>query len=119
MEPKDLALALVKILDSKKGGDICMLHTTDLTSLADYMVICTANSAPQIKALCEACEEEMKEQGEAPKNIEGRRGNTWVLMDYFSVIVHVLTEENRKFYDLERLWGDAPQVDLSEILTQN
>ena len=119
MEPKELALELVKILDSKKGEDIRMLHTTELTSLSDYLVICTANSTTQIKTLSEACEEEMRARGEAPKNVEGRRGNTWVLLDFYSVIVHVLTEETRAFYDLERLWGDAKQVDLSDILTKN
>lgn len=117
MEPKQLAMELVKVLDSKKAEDIRLLHTTEQTSLADYMVICTANSTTQIKTLSEACEEELKKLGEPPKNIEGRRGNTWVLLDFYSVIVHVFNQEARDFYDLERLWGDAESVDISDFIS--
>lgn len=117
MEPKELAIELVKILDSKMGADIRLLHTAEQTTLSDYIVICTAGSTTQIKTLAEACEEEMKLLGEAPKNVEGRRGNTWVLLDFYSVIVHVFDQEARDFYDLERLWGDATAIDISEYVS--
>ena len=108
------AITLAKALDSKKGIDIKVLRTGDLTTLADYFVICSGTSNTQIKALSDACEKVMDEAGEPAHHVEGHRGGTWVLLDFSSVVVHVFTDEARKFYDLERLWGDAEQVDISE-----
>ena len=119
MNSKDMALELAKALDSKKGQDIQVLKTGDLTTLADYFVICTATSTTQIKALADACEKNLKEQGEPPHHVEGHRGGTWVLMDFSAVVVHIFDDEARKFYDLERLWQDAEKVDLSDVLTPN
>ena len=119
MTPKDMALLLAKTLDSKKGIDIKVLETGALTTLADYFVICTATSTTQVKALADECERVMKENGEEPHHIEGHRGGTWVLLDFSSVVVHLFMEEAREFYDLERLWKDAHEVDLSGVLTPN
>lgn len=116
MNSKDMALALAKALDDKKGQDIQVLRTGDLTTLADYFVICTATSTTQIKALADNCEKVMKEQGEPPHHIEGHRGGTWVLLDFSAVVVHIFDDEARKFYDLERLWKDAENVDLTGII---
>ena len=96
--------------------DVKVLKTEDLTTLCDYFVLCTATSNTQVKAMSDACEEEMEKHGERVHHIEGHRDGTWLLMDFSSVVVHVFTDEARKFYDLERLWGDAQQVDLSQIL---
>ncbi len=119
MDSKEMALELAKALDSKKGEDIQVLKTGDLTTLAEYFVICTASSTTQIKALGDMCEKVMKEKGEPPHHVEGHRGGTWVLMDFSAVIVHIFNDEARKFYDLERLWKDAEQIDLSDIVTPN
>lgn len=119
MTPKEIALTIAKVLDSKKGMDIKVLETADLTTLADYFVICAATSTTQIKALSEECEKVMKEQGEPPHHIEGHRGGTWVLLDFSSVVVHIFMDETRKFYDLERLWSDAKEMDLSKVLVEN
>lgn len=116
MTPKDLALAAAKALDSKKGLDIKVLETEALTTLADYFVICTATSTTQVKALSDICEKTMKDLGEPPHHIEGHRGGTWILLDFSSVVVHIFMDEARQFYDLERLWKDAVDVDLSEVL---
>lgn len=116
MTSKQLALALAKTLDEKKGMDIRVLETASLTTLADYFVICTASSTTQIKSLSDACEKAMKELGEIPHHIEGHRGGIWVLLDFSSVVVHIFMDEARKFYDLERLWNDAVPVDLSGVL---
>ena len=78
MDPKTMALELAKALDSKKGQDIQVLKTGELTTLADYFVICTASSTTQIKALADVCEKNLKELGEPPHHIEGHRGGTWV-----------------------------------------
>jgi len=119
MDSKDMALELAKALDSKKGEDIQVLKTGELTTLAEYFVICTATSTTQIKALADICEKVLKEKGEPPHHVEGHRGGTWVLMDFSAVIVHIFNDEARKFYDLERLWKDAEKVDLSDVVTPN
>lgn len=116
MEPKELALALAKALDSKKGIDIKVLETGHLTTLADYFVLCSAASTTQVRALSDVCEETAKKLGEPPHHIEGHNGGVWTLLDFSSVVVHVFMDEARKFYDLERLWADAKPVDLTEVL---
>lgn len=116
MTSYEMAVALARALDSKKGQDVKVLKTEELTTLCDYFVLCTATSNTQIKAMSDACEEEMEQHGEQVHHIEGHRDGTWLLMDFSSVVVHVFTDEARKFYDLERLWGDAQQVDISQVL---
>lgn len=113
-----MAVGLAKALDSKKGLNIKVLKTQELTTLADYFVLCTATSTTQVKAMSDACEEAMEQQGETVHHIEGHRDGAWLLMDFSCVIVHVFPDEARKFYDLERLWADAQEVDLSEILVK-
>ena len=112
MTPKEMALALAKALDSKKGKDIRVLETDGLTTLADYFVLCNGSSAPQLKALGDAAEK----AGIQPDHIEGHRGGTWILQDYGDVVVHLFSEEARKFYDLDRLWQDAKVLDLSDTI---
>ena len=119
MTPKEMALALARALDDKKGQDIRVLETDGLTTLADYFVLCTGSSAPQLKALADAAERAMKENGILPHHIEGHRGGTWILQDYGDVVLHLFSGEAREFYDLDRLWQDARVLDLSDILTPN
>ena len=116
MTSYESAILLAKALDGKKGEEIKVLKTEGLTTLADYFVICTATSTTQIKAMSDACEEAMEKQGERVHHIEGNRGGTWLLMDFSSVVVHIFMDEARKFYDLERLWGDAEEVPLDDVL---
>ena len=118
MTPKEMALLLAKALDSKKGQDILVLETDGVTTLADYFVLCTGTSAPQLKALGDAAEKSMKEQDILPHHIEGHRGGTWILQDYGDVVVHLFSPEAREFYDLDRLWQDAKTVDLTAVLAQ-
>ena len=114
-----MAVVLARALDSKEGQDIKVLKTGDLSTLADYFVLCTATSSTQVKAMSDACEEAVEAHGERVHHIEGHRGGTWLLMDFSSVVVHVFTDEARKFYDLERLWSDAQEVDLAQVLEGN
>lgn len=116
MTSYEMAILLAKTLDSKKGQNIKVLKTEELTTLADYFVLCTATSNTQVKAMSDACEEQMEKHGERVHHIEGHREGTWLLMDFSAVVVHVFTDEARKFYDLERLWSDAQEVDLTQIL---
>lgn len=115
MDPKELALVAAKALDDKKAKDLQVLKTADLTTLADYFVICSGTSTTQVKALADFCEKTLKDAGEMPHHTEGHGDDGWVLLDYSSVIVHVFMPEAREFYKLERLWNDAEQVDLSDI----
>ena len=118
MTPKEMAIAMAKALDSKKGQDILVLETDGLTSLADFFVLCTGASAPQLKALADTVEKTMKENEVLPHHIEGHRGGTWILQDYGDVVLHLFSEEAREFYDLDRLWQDATKLDLSDVLGQ-
>ena len=120
MTPKEMATLAVQALDSKKGVDIKVMEVTELTTLADYFVICTGSSNTQINALCVAVEEKLAvEAGEKPLHREGHRDGTWVLLDYGCLAVHVFSQEAREFYDLERLWQDGKPLDLSGVLTEN
>ncbi len=117
MTPKELAILAAKALDSKKGGGLQVMEVTELTTLADYFVLCTGASNTQINALCDAVEERLEQEaGERPLHREGHRGGTWVLLDYGCVVVHVFSQEAREFYSLERLWSDGKALDLSGIL---
>ena len=119
MIEREMVGTAVKALDSKKGKDIRVLYTADQTTLADYFIICNGTSNTQVKALADAVEEAMSQQGEEPHHVEGHRGGQWTLLDYSSVVIHVFTEEAREFYSLERLWSDAAPVDVSQYLTQD
>ncbi|MBO7184215.1 MAG: ribosome silencing factor [Oscillospiraceae bacterium] len=113
---KEVAIQVTKALDEKKGKDIKLLRIADVSSLADYFVICTGTANTHVKTLCDYAEYTMEQLGEPMLGREGHRGNTWELLDYGSVVVHVFTEEAREFYKLERLWADGENVDLSNIL---
>ena len=112
----EVALQVTKALDEKKGMDIKLLRIEEVSSLADYFLICTGTSSTHVKTLCDYAEYAMEQMGETMLGREGHRGNSWELLDYGSVVVHVFTDEARKFYDLERLWADAEVVDLSDIV---
>jgi len=119
MTPKELAILAAKALDGKKGEEIKVMEVTELTTLADYFVICTGGSNTQINALCDAVEEKLEaEAGEKPLHREGHRGGIWVLLDYGCLVVHVFNSEAREFYSLERLWSDGKPLDMSEILLE-
>ena len=119
LAPKEIAIAVTKALDEKKGLDIKLLKIDKVSSLADYFLICTGTSNTHVKTLCDYAEYAMEQLGEPMLGREGHRGNAWELLDYGSVVVHVFTDEARQFYNLERLWADAEQIDLSNILLPN
>lgn len=98
--------------DEKHGQDIVALNVRELTTLADFFVLISARSTTQVQAIYEAIDAALSRQGREPLNVEGRQELKWVLMDYADVIVHVFLGEARDFYGLERLWGDAPRLDL-------
>ena len=119
IKPYELAIAVTKALDEKKGMDIKLLKIDRVSSLADYFLICTGTSNTHVKTLCDYAEFTLENLGETMLGREGHRGNAWELLDYGCLVVHVFTDEARKFYDLERLWADAEVIDLSGVLLPN
>jgi len=115
---KEVAYEVTKALDSKKGLDIKLLKIDKVSSLADYFLICTGTSNTHVKTLCDYAEYTLEQLGEPLLGREGHRGNAWELLDYGSIVVHVFTEEARKFYALERLWVDAEQIDISSFIME-
>lgn len=116
LSPKEIAYEVTKALDAKKGMDIRLLKLEKVSSLADYFLICTGTSNTHVKTLCDYAELTLENLGEPMLGREGHRGNSWELLDFGTIVVHVFTEEARHFYDLERLWSDAESIDLQDIV---
>ena len=118
LSAKKVAYEVTKALDEKKCMDIKLLKIDKVSSLADYFLICTGTSNTHVRTLCDYAEYTLEQLGEPMLGREGHRGNSWELLDFGSIVVHVFTEEAREFYSLERLWADAEQVDLREIIIE-
>lgn len=116
MTPKELLFSTVQILDKKKGMDIKALEITEISSVADYFLLATGTSSTHIRALADEVDEELSKLGVQPDHIEGKTTG-WILLDYKSVVVHIFTQSERELFNLEKLWGDAKEVDLSDLLT--
>lgn len=116
MNSKDLAIQAVKLMDAKKAVDVNLIDIREVSTLGDYFVIATGTSSTHVKALADELEMRLKEEGASPDHIEGYRSNSWILLDYGEVIIHVFTRESREFYDLDRLWQDGVKVDISDYL---
>lgn len=110
---EERAVKAAKIASDKKAEDIIILQLSDLTAFADYFVICSGENPIQIKTIAEAIEQDFKKDaGIMPIGIEGMANGQWVLMDYGDIIIHIFDKESREFYDLEKLWMDAPRISL-------
>lgn len=118
MEPFEAAKLAVKALDDKQGADIRLLKTEELTVLADYFVICTANSTSHVRTLYDEVDKRLSMAGLPPIRREGYRNSNWLLLDFGCLIVHIFQKDTRDFYDLERLWSDAKQLDINEIIKE-
>ncbi len=116
MNSYDQAVMAAKAISSKKGLDIQVIEISDISVLADYMVIATGTSSTHVKALADEVEYKLDEAGISVSHIEGYRSNSWILLDYVDVIVNVFSDEAREFYDLDRLWQDGKPVDLTGII---
>lgn len=113
----ELTLKILKILDDKKALDIKGLYVGELTTVADYFVIASGTSTTHVKSLCDEISEKLAEDGVYVNHIEGYNSATWILMDYGSIVVHIFTKDERNFYSLERLWGDAEEIALDNALS--
>mgnify|MGYP000971014945 FL=1 len=115
MTPLELAKEAAKILDDKKAIDLKIIGIKDISVLADYFVLATGTSSTHVKSLADEVEFKLKQLGKSPEHVDGYRSNSWVLLDYGSVMIHVFTSEAREFYNLDRLWQDGENVDISDI----
>ena len=109
---------IVSVLDKKKAKGIKAIEITEHSIVADYFIICSGTSNTHVKSLADEVEFELKEQGVAPYHVEGK-ATGWILLDYNSILVHVFTDETREYYNLERLWQDAREIDISEVITED
>lgn len=118
MTPFEQAVEAAKILSDKKASNLCVIKITELSSLGDYMVLATGNNSTHVKALADELEFQLKTMGAPVHHIEGHRSDSWILLDYTDVIVHVFSDEAREYYSLDRLWQDGEAVDLSRYITE-
>ena len=118
-DSKVLAESIIAVLDDKKGKDIRLLHVEEKTILADYFIICSGTSNTQIRGLCGEVEFKLGEAGVVPHHMEGVDEGNWIVMDYSSVIVHIFNRDKRQFYNLEKLWSEATETDISDLLTED
>ena len=103
-DAKELAEAIAEVLDSKKGFDIQVIYVADKTVVAEYFVVCSGNTSTHIKSLVDETEFRIGERQLLPYHVEGKDNNSWIVMDYSHVVVHVFTREAREFYHLEKLY---------------
>ena len=113
---KMMAQIACKAIDDKKGQDIKIIDIHNVSVIADYFVIVSGTNSNQVQAIVDNVEEQLGRAGFEAKQIEGNRNSSWILMDYGDVIVHVFDEENRLFYDLERIWRDGKVLEMDAFL---
>lgn len=105
----ELKQLIAEAASDKKASDIVFIDMKNVSLVADYFIICSGNSVPQVKAIADNIEEKLHEAGHELIHREGYREGRWVLLDYGTCVAHIFLTEEREFYHLERLWGDAPQ----------
>ncbi len=114
-QSKEMARKAFKALDDKKAKDVRILDISSVSVLADYFLIASGANKNQVQAMVDNVEEELHKAGFTPKQIEGYQTANWVLLDYGDIIIHVFDEENRLFYDLERIWRDGTLIQAEDL----
>lgn len=109
-ESREIAVTAARAAAAKQAEAVTILDVSDLIVITDYFVICSGQTDRQVKTIVEQIEKAVRELGEKPTRREGEAESRWVLLDYIDVVVHVFAEEVREYYDLERLWRDAPRL---------
>ena len=104
----------IEAAQSKKALDMLLLNLRGIASFTDSFLICSGTSTPQNQAISNEIEDQLKKQGRSPSHIEGYQQAEWILMDYSDFIVHIFSPKTRTYYNLERLWRDAPRTEISE-----
>lgn len=118
MDPRQLVLQCVNAALDRKAEDLVILSVKDISSFADYFVICSGTSDRQIQSLADHIGQKLKKAGVFPLGIEGERSGSWILMDYGDVVLHIFYKPVREFYDIEGLWSDAPRMTIEESVQE-
>ena len=119
MNTKELANRISETIFTKKGFDVIIIDLKKLVTFTDYFVICSADSDTQVKAIADQVDKALSEEGIKCWHREGLKALNWVLMDYVDVVVHIFKKEAREFYNLEKLWGDAPTEKMIDPAEKN
>ena len=114
MDSITLANRISELIFNKKGYDVKILDLKEIASFTDYFIICSADSDTQVKAIADEVDKSLRDQGMKSWHKEGYRALNWVLLDYVDVVVHIFKKEMREYYNLEKLWGDAPVVEVED-----
>ena len=109
---EDTARRIAALAAEKKATDILVLDLRNLTSVCDYFVVASADSEPQIKAVVGHIRDSLAQEGQRPWHVEGMENKHWIVLDYVDIVVHVFREDARRTYSLERLWADAPRLEV-------
>lgn len=112
---REMTRLAIKALEDKKGNDIRVIDIQDVSIIADYFIIASGSNRNQVQTMADNVEEVLGRSGYEPRQLEGYGTATWILMDYNDIIVHIFSEEDRLFYDLERIWRDGKNVDIDEF----
>jgi ribosome-associated protein len=116
MNTKELAAKVFKALDDKKAEDVSVIDISEISVIADYFIVASANNQNHLMALQDAADEVMYKNGFHAKQVEGNRNSTWILLDYEDIIIQLFSAEDRLFYDLERIWKDGNFIEEEELM---
>lgn len=114
-DAKKMALIAVDVLEDKKANDISIIDIEKISTLADYFIIASGTNRNQVQAMCDEVDERLGKAGFEPKHIEGYNSANWILLDYGDIVIHLFDEENRLFYDLERIWRDGIKIEKDSL----
>lgn len=112
---KEMAKIACKALEEKKAENIRLIDISEVSVIADYFIIADGMNPNQLQAMRDSVEEELYKAGYQVKQIEGNQRSSWILMDYADIIVHIFSQEDRMFYNLEKVWHDGKQIDINEL----
>ena len=116
-EAEELAAFCATVADERKAENIVLLKLSDISTVTDYFILCTANSEPHLRAVSDRIVRDAREKlGVKPRKVDGKPESHWIVIDYTNVLIHVMTAETRELYQLESLWGDAPTVNAIKTL---
>jgi len=118
IDGKERLLLCINASLKRKAKNLTILNVKEVSSFADYFIICSGTSDRQVQSISASIRENLKEYGVIPLGVEGESLGKWVLMDYEDVIIHVFYEPIREFYDIERLWPDAPRMEIGDEVTE-
>jgi hypothetical protein len=111
MTSREMLKIAYTVLDEKKGEDIKVIDISNISVIADYFLIASANNINQLQAMSDELQEKFSKEGIEVKQVEGNRSATWILLDYGDLVIHLFDKEDRLFYDLERIWTDGKIVE--------